>query len=77
MGLYGGIFQHQPLARQFFADALGKRLPDHAIQIVEPEYPPEIGAVIRAFKQRGTLNAIRLTGLKTSYEKLTEAKGVK
>jgi N-acetylglucosamine kinase-like BadF-type ATPase len=64
VGLYGGIFQHQPLARKLFADALRARLPGHTIQIVEPEFPPEIGAVIRGFKRLGTLNAERLVNLK-------------
>ena len=77
VGLYGGIFQHQPLARRLFADALRERLPGHAIQIVEPEYPPEIGAVIQAFKRMGTLNAERLANLKKTYEKLTGEKGEK
>ena len=77
VGLYGGIFQHQPLARRLFADALRARLPDRVIQIVQPVYPPEIGAVIRGFKRLGTLNAEKLANLKTTYEKLTEAKGAK
>ena len=77
VGLYGGIFQHQPLARQYFADALSQRLPGRNIRIVEPEYPPEIGAVIRGFKHLGTLNAERLANLKKTYEKLTETKGEK
>ena len=74
VGLYGGIFQHQPLARQLFADALNKRLPGRSIHIVKPEFPPEIGAVIRGFKQRGMLSAARLKTLKASYKRLTEAK---
>ncbi len=73
VGLYGGIFQHQPLARQLFADALRARLPGRSIQIVKPEYPPEIGAVIRGFKRLGTLNDTRLANLKTSYYALSEA----
>ena len=77
VGLYGGIFQHQPLARRLFADALRERLPDRTIQIVNPVYPPEIGAVIRGLKRLGTLNAEKLAALKTTYEKLTEAKGAK
>ena len=77
VGLYGGIFQHQPLARRLFADALRERLPGHPIQIVKPEYPPEIGAVIRGFKRLGTLNAEKLAALKSTYEKMTEAKGAK
>ncbi len=77
VGLYGGVFQHHPLARQLFADALNKRLPGRSVQIVEPEYPPEIGAVIRGFKRLGTLNAEKLAALKLTYEKLTEAKGEK
>lgn len=77
VGLYGGIFQHQPLARRLFADALRERLPDRTIQIMNPVYPPEIGAVIRGLKRLGTLNAEKLAALKTTYEKLTEAKGAK
>lgn len=77
VGLYGGIFQHQPLARRLFADALRECLPGRSIHIVKPEYPPEIGAVIQAFKRKGILNDVRLKALKTTYEKLTEAKGEK
>ena len=72
-GLYGGIFQHQPLARRLFEDALRKRMDRRTIQIVKPEYPPEIGAVIRGFKQRGMLDTARLKALETSYHALPAA----
>ena len=75
VGLYGGIFQHQPLARRLFADALRARLPGRPLQIVKPEFPPEIGALIRAFKYRGELNAERLAALKISYEQWIKDKG--
>lgn len=69
VGLYGGIFQHQPSARRLFAAALRRRLPGWSVRIVKPQFPPEIGAVIRAFKHQGALNAERLAALKESYEK--------
>ena len=65
-GLYGGIFQHQPLARALFSQALRNFLPGRRIVIVDPEFPPEIGAVIRAFKEKGLLNEARLTALRES-----------
>ena len=77
VGLYGGIFQHQPLARRLFEDALRKRLAGRTVQIVKPEYPPEIGAVIRGFKRFGTLNAERLANLKKTYLALSAAGQVK
>ncbi len=75
IGLYGGIFQHQPLARALFAAALRDSLPGRPVRIVDPEFPPEIGAVIRAFKHREMLNEDRLTALKTSCEKWMKTKG--
>ncbi len=75
VGLYGGIFQHQPLARSFFSAALKSSLPGRAFHIVDPEFPPEIGAVIRAFKQLGLLNEAKLSALKTSFEKRMREKG--
>lgn len=75
IGLYGGIFQHQPLARRLFAEALRLRLPGRPLHIADPEFPPEIGAVIRAFKRRGEWNEARRTALKTSYEQQIKDQG--
>lgn len=75
VGLYGGVFQHQPLARRLFADALARRLPDRPLQIVKPAFPPEIGAVIRGYKHLGLLNEDRLSALKASYACYMENQG--
>ncbi|MBQ6564015.1 MAG: hypothetical protein IJL88_08885 [Clostridia bacterium] len=42
--MYGGVFGHSALARQLFAENLGRRCPD--VQVTQPRHRPEIGAVV-------------------------------
>lgn len=68
VGLYGGIFQHQPMARRQFADALQNKLPNRHFNFINPEFPPELGAVILYFRQHEQLNGELLDRMKKSYD---------
>lgn len=68
VGLYGGIFQHSALARNLYSQALCSLLPD--AQIVLPEYPPELGALIHLMKKHGLLTDAVLKNMKESYEEI-------
>lgn len=54
LGVYGGVFQHNPWVTDIFRAEVEKEMPD--ARIVSPQYPPEIGAVIHALKKRGKLS---------------------
>ncbi len=68
VGLYGGIFGHSELARSLYEQALRAEKPD--VQIVSPEYPPELGAIIRLMKKKGLLNQQALDNLKKTYKEI-------
>lgn len=53
IGVYGGVFQHHPWVMDFYAGEIKKERPK--AEIVLPAYPPEVGAVIHAFINDGTL----------------------
>ena len=63
VGLYGGIFAHSPAARSAFKSALRAAVPDADIR--DPEFPPEIGAVLHLLRQEGTPEPNVLARLKT------------
>ena len=67
VGLYGGVFEHNELARRLFADALLALAPQ--AEICMPEYPPELGALIHLFHKRGKLTPEVLHNLKSTYYK--------
>ena len=73
VGMYGGVFAHNPLARDLFCSALCARIP-HA-QVSQPEYPPELGALIHSFQKHGWLNDQVLSNMKESYAAL-QAQGL-
>ena len=66
VGLYGGIFAHSELAKEFFEKALWEKAPDAQVEF--PEYPPELGAVIHLFQQKGMLNESVLSNMKSTYK---------
>ncbi len=68
IGLYGGIFGHSGLARSLFTDALARLAPGACVCSLE--YPPELGALIHLFKQRGTLSGNVLDVMKSTYEEM-------
>jgi len=65
VGLYGGIFAHSAPARDSFKEALLALAP--RAELCEPEYPPELGAVIHLMKKAGTLDRDSLRLLKETY----------
>lgn len=68
IGLYGGIFAHSELAREYFTKALQEMNP--AATVSAPEYPPELGALIHLFKKRGLLTDEVLARMKSTYEEI-------
>ena len=66
IGLYGGIFAHSELAREYFTAALQRFSP--GAQACSPEYPPELGALIHLFRKRGILTEEALDNMKSTYK---------
>ncbi len=67
VGLYGGIFGHSELAREYFTASLQRFSP--GAQVCSPDYPPELGALIHLFRKRGTLTEEVLAQMKSTYNK--------
>lgn len=65
VGLYGGVFGHSELARTYFSQELAQLVPEACV--CQPEYPPELGALIHLLHKRGTLDENILTQLKSTY----------
>jgi len=65
VGLYGGVFEHNELARRLFGEELMRLAPE--AQICSPDYPPELGALIHLFRKRGMLTPEVLHNLKSTY----------
>ena len=68
VGLYGGIFQHSDYARNVFISRLEANVKDRPLRWLETSIPPELGAVIFGFKQRGMLTQAVLQRLKETYD---------
>lgn len=68
VGLYGGIFRHSDLAREIFSQSLKSLSP--GASICNPDYPPELGALIHLFKKNGTLTDEVLARMKSSYQEV-------
>ena len=67
VGLYGGVFEHNELARRLFSDALCALSPQAEVRM--PDVPPELGALIHLFQKRGKLTPEVLHNLKSTYYK--------
>ena len=65
VGLYGGVFAHNPLARDLFRNSLVQHIPGAIVGF--PEYPPELGALIHSFQKRGLITDQLLSQMKSSY----------
>lgn len=68
VGLYGGVFEHSPLARECFAGELERLIPGAQASMLD--CPPELGAVIHLMKQSGILTDQALTLMKNSYKEI-------
>ena len=71
IGLHGGVFTHNPLARELFTAAIQELVPPARTGMAL--YPPEIGALIHLFAKKGLLTDHVLHNLKESYDKLQNA----
>ena len=72
VGLYGGIFQHQRLARTLFSVRMAEKIEDRTIHYLTPEYPPELGAAILYFKKHHMMTDDILLQMKKSYQELVK-----
>ena len=68
IGLYGGIFAHSDLARKLFTDTLSQLKP--GVEICDPTYPPELGAIIHLMKKQGCLCEESLKRLLSTYKEV-------
>lgn len=65
VGLHGGVFTHNPIACALFTKELQALIPTATTGM--PTYPPELGALIHLFAQKGMLNQRILDQMKQSY----------
>lgn len=68
VGIHGGIFQHNTWVGEEFSNRLQSATPN--VQVIWPEYPPEVGAVMYALKKRGKLTSSILKTIKKSFLEL-------
>jgi len=67
IGLYGGVFGHNPFARELFAETVLERVPN--AQFCPVIFPPELGAVIHLLRKENLLTPEVLEQMKfTSKE---------
>ena len=65
VGLYGGIFEHSADARDLFTGILDGLCPGKTV--TQPNYPPELGALLHCYQKRGLLAPALLQRLEDSY----------
>ncbi|MDR2505083.1 MAG: hypothetical protein LBD16_03145 [Oscillospiraceae bacterium] len=72
VGVYGGVFTHNPFVATMLGEMLGSVVSGVSVSL--PEYPPELGALIHAYRRGGALTGKRLRNLKESYSAISENK---
>ena len=55
IGLYGGIFQHAEIAKNFFINHLTNLTEGRSLRFAPLDYPPELGALIHYFRSKNQL----------------------
>lgn len=68
IGLYGGVFSHNPFARELFSQTVIHLVP--TTQFCPVSFPPELGAVIHLFHQRGLLTADVLERMQSTSKEI-------
>lgn len=68
IGLYGGVFEHNPFARDLFMNTVLSQVPDALLCPVV--FPPELGAVIHLFRKENLLNAQVLENIKSTSKEI-------
>ena len=64
IGLYGGVFAHNPFARELFSNVVLELVPD--AQFCPVAFPPELGAVIHLLRKENLLTPDVLTRMKST-----------
>lgn len=68
IGLYGGVFGHNPFARQLFEQTVHSLVPD--AQFCPVLFPPELGAVIHLLRKDGLLTPQVLNSIQTTSKEI-------
>lgn len=72
IGLYGGIFQYAEIAREKFSGHVRALAGDRSLRFLQPEFPPELGALIHYFRGKGQRSPALLKRMRDSYQTLTQ-----
>ncbi len=68
IGLYGGVFGHNPFARELFMNAVLELVPD--TQLCPVVFPPELGAVIHLLRKENRLTDEVLKQIKNTSKEI-------
>lgn len=68
IGLYGGVFSHNPFAREMFVQAVLQQVPD--AQFCPVVFPPELGAVIHLMRKENILTPQVLEKIKSTSKEI-------
>ena len=68
IGLYGGVFAHNPFAKALFEKEVVSLIPD--AQFCPVSFPPELGAVIHLLRKNGLLTPDALERLKSTSKEI-------
>ena len=68
IGLYGGVFGHNPFARELFMNTVLSLVPD--AQLCPVVFPPELGAVIHLLRKENLLTPQVLETIKSTSKEI-------
>ena len=68
IGLYGGVFGHNPFARELFMNTVLSQVPD--AQLCPVMFPPELGAVIHLLCKQNLLTPQVLENIKSTSKEI-------
>ncbi|MBR6568881.1 MAG: hypothetical protein IKK75_00325 [Clostridia bacterium] len=68
IGLYGGVFAHNPFARELFQQTVLKNVPD--AQFCPVVFPPELGAVIHLLRKNQLLTSTTIDQMKKTSKEI-------
>ena len=68
IGLYGGVFGHNPFARELFMNTVLSLVPD--AQFCPVTFPPELGAVLHLFGKENLLTPQILENIKSTSKEI-------
>ena len=68
IGLYGGVFEHNPFAAKLFMETVLAQVPD--AQFCPVAFPPELGAVIHLLRKDHLLTPEVLAQMKSTSKEI-------